>query len=50
MPTIEVASPFRNLPMTPGGGVTFGDFTVRFIVDEDLKIIIPFILGWGCQW
>tara|TARA_B100002019_G_scaffold148424_1_gene127778 strand:+ start:418 stop:939 length:522 start_codon:yes stop_codon:yes gene_type:complete len=37
MPTTEVASPFRNLPITPGGGVTFGDFSVRFIVDEDLK-------------
>ena len=36
MPTIEVASRFRNLPMIPGGGVTFGDFVVRFIVDEDL--------------
>lgn len=37
MPTTEVASPFRNLPIVPGGGVTFGDFSVRFIVDEDLK-------------
>ena len=37
MPTTEVASPFRNLPIIPGGGVTFGDFSVRFIVDEDLK-------------
>ena len=37
MPTVEVASPFRNLPIVPGGGVTFGDFSVRFIVDEDLK-------------
>ena len=37
MPTTEVASPFRNLPIIPGGGVTFGDFVVRFIVDEDLK-------------
>ena len=37
MPTTEVASPFRNLPIIPSGGVTFGDFTVRFIVDEDLK-------------
>jgi len=36
MPTTEVASPFRNLPIVPGGGVTFGDFSVRFIVDEDL--------------
>ena len=36
MPTTEVASPFRNLPIIPGGGVTLGDFSVRFIVDEDL--------------
>tara|TARA_B100001287_G_C22594038_1_gene487143 strand:- start:102 stop:623 length:522 start_codon:yes stop_codon:yes gene_type:complete len=36
MPTTEVASPFRNLPIIPGGGITFGDFTVRFIVDENL--------------
>jgi hypothetical protein len=37
MPTTEVASPFRNLPIIPGGGVSFGDFSLRFIVDEDLK-------------
>ena len=37
MPTIETPTRFRNLPMIPGGGVTFGDFTVSFIVDEDLK-------------
>ena len=37
MPTTEVASPFRSLPIIPGGGVSFGDFSVRFIVDEDLK-------------
>ena len=36
MPSIDVASQFRNLPIIPGGGVTFGDFSVRFIVDEDL--------------
>jgi len=36
MPTTEVSSPFRGLPIIPGGGVTFGDFSVRFIVDEDL--------------
>ena len=36
MPTIDVASPFRNLPIVTGGGINFGDFTVRFIVDEDL--------------
>jgi hypothetical protein len=37
MPTTEVPSRFRNLPVIPGGGVSFGDFNVRFIVDEDLK-------------
>ena len=37
MPVTEVPSPFRNLPITPGGGVAFWDFSVRFIVDEDLK-------------
>ena len=37
MPTTEVASPFRNLPIIPGGGVTFGDFSVRFIVDENFE-------------
>ena len=36
MPVTEVASPFRNLPIIPSGGVKFGDFSVRFIVDEDL--------------
>ena len=37
MPTTEYATRFRSLPIIPGGGVTFGDFVVRFIVDEDLK-------------
>jgi hypothetical protein len=37
MPTTEVPSRFRSLPVIPGGGVSFGDFNVRFIVDEDLK-------------
>lgn len=37
MSTTEVATPFRNLPIIPSGGVSFGDLVVRFIVDEDLK-------------
>ena len=37
MPSIDVASPFRSLPIVPGGGVVFGDLVVSFIVDEDLK-------------
>jgi hypothetical protein len=37
MPTTEVPSRFRSLPVIPGGGVSFGDFNVKFIVDEDLK-------------
>ena len=37
MPSTQVASQFRNLPIIPGGGVEFGDLSVTFIVDEDLK-------------
>jgi hypothetical protein len=37
MPVTEVPTRFRNLPILPGGGVSFGDLSVRFIVDEDLK-------------
>ena len=36
MPTTEVPTRFRSVSIIPGGGVTFGDFVVRFIVDEDL--------------
>ena len=36
MPTTEIASPFRSLPMIPSGGVSFGDLSLTFIVDEDL--------------
>ena len=37
MPTTEYATRFRNLPIIPGGGVSFGDFNVTFIIDEDMK-------------
>ena len=36
MPVTEVPSRFRDLPIIPGGGVSFGDFQVRFIIDESL--------------
>jgi hypothetical protein len=36
MPFTEVPTRFRNIPVTPGGGVTYGDLTLQFIVDEDL--------------
>ena len=36
MPITEVATPFRSIPIIPGGGVEYGDLTVRFIIDEDL--------------
>lgn len=36
MPFTEVPTRFRNFPITPGGGVTYGDLTLQFIVDEDL--------------
>ena len=36
MPFAEVQTPFRSVAITPSGGVTYGDLTVRFIVDEEL--------------
>tara|TARA_B100000287_G_scaffold434878_1_gene500760 strand:+ start:334 stop:864 length:531 start_codon:yes stop_codon:yes gene_type:complete len=33
----EVSTPRRRLPIPSSGGTTFGDFTVTFLVDEDLK-------------
>ena len=33
----QVPTPYRNIPIAGSGGVTFGDFSVRFIIDEDLK-------------
>ena len=36
MPFAEVNTPFRNIPIAGSGGVDFGDFNVRFIIDEDL--------------
>ena len=36
MPFTDVPTRFRNVPIVPGGGVTFGDLNVRFIIDEDL--------------
>ena len=44
MPVTEIGSQFRNLPIIPGGGVEFGDFSVRFIVDEDLN---PKLIDFG---
>ena len=36
MPFTDVPTRFRNVPIVPGGGVTFGDLSLRFIIDEDL--------------
>ena len=36
MPFTEVPTRFRSFPVTPGGGVTYGDLTLQFIVDEEL--------------
>tara|TARA_B100000963_G_scaffold353266_1_gene367708 strand:- start:2748 stop:3263 length:516 start_codon:yes stop_codon:yes gene_type:complete len=32
----QVPTPYRNVPIAGSGGVDFGDFNVRFIIDEDL--------------
>ena len=36
MPYTEVPTPFRNIPITPSGGVSYGDLNIRFIIDEEL--------------
>ena len=36
MPVTQVPTRYRSVPIVPGGGVTFGDFSVQFIIDEDL--------------
>jgi hypothetical protein len=36
MPFTEVPTRFRQFPIVAGGGVTYGDLTVSFIVDEEL--------------
>ena len=36
MPVTQVPPRYRSVPIVPGGGVTFGDFSVQFIIDEDL--------------
>jgi hypothetical protein len=37
MPVTEVPTPFRSFPIVPGGGVSYDDLQLTFIVDEDLK-------------
>jgi len=32
----EVPTRFRSFPVVGGGGITYGDFSIDFIVDEDL--------------
>ena len=37
MPNATVQTMFRGVPIAPSGGVTFGDLSVRFMIDEELK-------------
>jgi len=51
MPYTDVPTRFRNFPIAPGGGVTYEDLAVTFIIDEDLvnyKAIHDWILTNGC--
>ena len=32
MPVTQVPTRYRSVPIVPGGGVTFGDFSVQFII------------------
>ena len=52
MPFAEVPTRFRQFPIVAGGGVTYGDLTVSFIVDEELinwKEIYNWIRSNGCS-
>jgi hypothetical protein len=52
MPFTEVPTRFRPIPIVPGGGVTYGDLSVSFIVDEELinwKSIYNWIRANGCS-
>lgn len=37
MPFTEVPTRFRSFAIAPGGGVSYGDLNLTFIIDEDLK-------------
>tara|TARA_B100001250_G_scaffold174670_1_gene150215 strand:- start:44 stop:562 length:519 start_codon:yes stop_codon:yes gene_type:complete len=37
MPIAEVDTPYRRIPIAGSGGVQFGDLSLRFIIDEELK-------------
>jgi len=45
MPVTDVPTRFRTYPIVPGGGVTYDDLTVTFLVDEDLENYIS-IHNW----
>lgn len=36
MPVTEVPTRFRTYPVVPGGGVTYGDLSVTFLIDEEM--------------
>ena len=36
MPFTEVQTRFRGVPIIAGGGVTYGNLQLRFMVDEDM--------------
>jgi hypothetical protein len=36
MPSTEVPTRFRNYPIIPGGGVSYDDLSLSFLVDEEL--------------
>lgn len=45
VPTTEFPTPFRTIPIPSAGGVTYGDFKISFIIDEDLKNYLT-IFNW----
>lgn len=37
VPSAEVVTPYRGIPIVASGGLTYGDLRLKFIIDEDLK-------------
>ena len=37
IPFAEVDTPYRKVPIAGSGGINFGDLSVRFLIDEELK-------------
>jgi len=45
VPTTQVPTPFRSVPIISAGGLVYGDLRLKFIIDEDMKNYLT-IFNW----